>query len=178
MTQIFSNIIHRVSPNCRQTSQTSFSDSNRIQRNLTLSLSSRRRRTTPTGQRHDAGTGSIPRAAGAGQEAASPSRWGATAGTPGRGGSGGGWGTSSTPGGGTGWGGGSGSGASPSEGGGAPLASPLMWQHLVLVRGVQQAVAGGQAVQLETLLAGVARICKHRAVGTCDGYCNYCIRPA
>ena len=43
-------------------------------------------------------------------------------------------------------------------------------QHLVLVRGVQEAVAGGQAVQLETLLAGVARIRKHRAVGTCDGY--------
>jgi len=45
-------------------------------------------------------------------------------------------------------------------------------QHLA-VRGVQEAVvvAGGQAAQLETLLAGVARIRRHRAAGTCDGYC-------
>jgi len=53
-------------------------------------------------------------------------------------------------------------------------------QHLVVVvvvvvRGVQEAVvvAGGQAaVQLETPQAGVARIRRHRAVGTCDGYCS------
>lgn len=49
-------------------------------------------------------------------------------------------------------------------------------QHLVVVRGVQEAqeaqeavaVAGGQAVRLETRQAGVARI-RHRAAGTCDG---------
>jgi hypothetical protein len=48
-------------------------------------------------------------------------------------------------------------------------------QHLVVVvRGVQEAivVAGGQAAQLETPQAGVARIRRHRAVGTCDGYCS------
>jgi len=46
-------------------------------------------------------------------------------------------------------------------------------QHLV-VRGVQEAVlvAGGQAVQLETPQAGVARIRRRRPVGTCDGYCS------
>ncbi len=46
-------------------------------------------------------------------------------------------------------------------------------QHLV-VRGVQEAavVAGGQAVQLETpRQGGVVQIRKHRAAGTCDGYC-------
>jgi hypothetical protein len=43
-------------------------------------------------------------------------------------------------------------------------------QHPVVVRGVQEAVvvAGGQAVQLETRLAGVAQIRRHRAAGTCD----------
>jgi hypothetical protein len=45
-------------------------------------------------------------------------------------------------------------------------------QHLVVVRGVQEAVvvAGGQAVRLETPQAGVVRIRRHRAGGTCDGY--------
>jgi hypothetical protein len=45
-------------------------------------------------------------------------------------------------------------------------------QQLV-VRGVQEAVVlvgGREAVQLETPQAGVARIRRHRAVGTCDGY--------
>ena len=50
-------------------------------------------------------------------------------------------------------------------------------QHLVVVvvRGVQQeavVVAGGQAAQLETRRGGVAQIRRHRAVGTCDGYCS------
>ena len=48
-------------------------------------------------------------------------------------------------------------------------------QHLpVVVRGVQEAVvvAGGrQAAQVETPPAGVARIRRRRADGTCDGYC-------
>jgi len=44
-------------------------------------------------------------------------------------------------------------------------------QHLVM-RGVQEAVVvGGGAVQLKTPHAGVVRIRRHRAVGTCDGYC-------
>ena len=45
-------------------------------------------------------------------------------------------------------------------------------QQLV-VRGVQEAVAvvgGREAVLLETPLAGVVRIRRHRAVGTCDGH--------
>jgi len=49
-------------------------------------------------------------------------------------------------------------------------------QHLVVVRGVQEAavVAGGrgQAAQLETPQGGVARIRRHKAVGTCDVYCS------
>lgn len=52
----------------------------------------------------------------------------------------------------------------PQRGDGAPIQ-----QHL-LVRGVQEAVAGGQAVQVVTTLVGPAQH-KHRAVGTCDGYC-------
>ena len=44
-------------------------------------------------------------------------------------------------------------------------------QHLV-VRGMQEAVlvGGGEAVQLEIPQAGVVRTHRHRAVGTCDGY--------
>jgi len=56
-------------------------------------------------------------------------------------------------------------------------------QHLG-VRGVQEAVvvAGGLAVQPETpRRAGVAQIHKHRAAGTCDGYCllprRLCLDP-
>jgi hypothetical protein len=110
-----------------------------------------------------------PRATGWGQEA-SPSGWGGTtAGTPGAaagGAAAGGWGTSPAGGGGgTAWGGGSGSGTSPSAGDGVAT------QQLV-VRGVQEAVVvgGREADLLETPLAGVARIRRHRAVGTCDGH--------
>jgi len=45
---------------------------------------------------------------------------------------------------------------------------------VVVVRGVEQAVvvAGGRqaTVRLETPQAGVARIRRHKVVGTCDGY--------
>ena len=54
----------------------------------------------------------------------------------------------------------------------------MLQQHLMLVRGVQEAEVVELAVQLETLpVAGVVRICKHRAVGTCDPCDGYCLRP-
>jgi hypothetical protein len=131
-------IHHRVSPNCRRSSQTSFSDSNRIQLNLTLLLvtgvhkshqrpAARCRHRQYPGQR---GGGKRLVSLGGQVPARVPP-------VGGGGGGGNGWGTSPT-GGGTAWGAGG--------------------------------SAGGQAVQLETL-DGAAQIRRHRAVGTCDGYC-------
>ena len=170
MTQIFSILLHcRVSPNCRRSSQTSFWDSNRTQPNSTLSLetpphNSHRSTARCRHRQHHPGQqgggrrlpvplgGDLPRehpvaAAVAAAAVGGPlQRVGVLHGVE----------TQVL-------------GHPPQQGGGVPLLQ--QHQHLVLVRGVQEAVAGGQAVQLETLLAGVARIHKHRAVGTCDGLC-------
>lgn len=56
--------------------------------------------------------------------------------------------------------------AQPHSGSGCPSAGrwapPMQQQHLALVRGVQDAVAGELAIRFKTLPAGV------EAVGTCD----------
>ena len=168
----FSIILHpRVSPNCRRSSQTSFSDSNQTQLNSTLSLATplhnSHRSTARFRHRQRHGQqgggrrlpvpldGDLPRehpvaAVAAAAAVGGPlQRVGVLHGVEAQD-----------------------LGHPLQQGGGV---QPMQrHQPLVLVRGVQEAVAGGQAVQLETLLAGVARIRKHRAVGTCDGYC---LRP-
>ena len=147
MTRIFSNII-------------TLQGLTELQTELVLGLKSdpteldtrwRRRRTTPTGQRHDAGTGSTPKGSRVGAVGEPLQRVGVPHGVEAQV-----------------------QGHLPQQGGGASPAPPLMQQHLVLVRGVQQAVAGGQAMLLETLLAGVARI-KHRALAIWEECTVYCL---
>jgi hypothetical protein len=165
---------HRVSPNCRRSSQTWFSDSNRTHLNSTLSLATAarsshqptarcRHRQHPGQQGGDKRLvllgGEVPRvlpvvlvevvAAAAAAAVGGPrQRVGVLHGVEAQV-----------------------LGHPLQRGDGAPIQQHLL---VLLVRGVQQAVAGGQAVQLETTLAGVVQIRKHRAVGTCDGYC---LRP-